>query len=146
MDALLTAIVVWLAANFDLPESYEHPRVTVVPRVEINEIHQREAVPGTASAGAQRASRVAAVYDTRTKTIYLAEGWTGHTPAETSILVHEMVHHLQNVSGKTFACAGEREKEAYAAQEQWLRLFGRNLKSEFGLDPFTLLVKTSCPR
>jgi hypothetical protein len=33
---------------------------------------------------------------------------------------------------------------AFAAQKQWLELFGLSLLSEFELDPFTLLVCTSC--
>ena len=37
-----------------------------------------------------------AVYDDATRTIYLAEGWSGATRAELSVLVHEMVHHLQS--------------------------------------------------
>ena len=31
--------------------------------------------------------------------IYLPEDWNGIRPAEASVLVHEMVHHLQNVGG-----------------------------------------------
>jgi len=27
MEALLTAIVVWLSANYNLPASFEHPRI-----------------------------------------------------------------------------------------------------------------------
>jgi hypothetical protein len=38
-----------------------------------------------------------AAYDDEMKTIYLPEGWTGATPAERSVLVHPMVHHLQNL-------------------------------------------------
>jgi hypothetical protein len=153
MDALLTAIVLWISANFDLPANYQHPQITIVPATAISAMHYRNAVPGktreamrgTAPASALHAD-IVAVYNTRTKTIYLADGWTGRTPAELSILVHEMIHHLQTMAGMTFACPEEREKMAFAAQEQWLRIFGLDLKGEFGLDPFTLLVKTSCPR
>jgi hypothetical protein len=76
--------------------------------------------------------------------IYLPEGWTGNTPAELSILVHEMVHHLQNVENLKFECPQEREQLAYKAQERWLGLFGRDLLRDFELDPFTLLVATRC--
>jgi hypothetical protein len=74
----------------------------------------------------------------------LPEGWTGESPAELSILVHELVHHIQHVGRLTYACRAEREKIAYAAQNRWLQLFDRDLASEFGIDPFTLLVNTSC--
>jgi hypothetical protein len=85
-----------------------------------------------------------AVYSDATHTIYLPEGWTGGTPAELSVLVHELVHHVQNVGGLKYACPQEREKLAYMAQERWLGLFGHNLEADFELDAFSLLVKTRC--
>ena len=45
-----------------------------------------------------------AIYDDATQTIYLPEGWQGVKPAKLSILVHEMVHHMQSLrdpKGKT---------------------------------------------
>ncbi len=55
-----------------------------------------------------------------------------------------MVHHLQNKSGVKYACAAEREKLAYEAQEKWLGLFGVSLQSEFEIDEFTLKMSTTC--
>lgn len=61
-----------------------------------------------------------------------------------SVLVHEMVHHLQNLAGLTYACPEEREQLAYAAQQDWLALLGRNLFTDFGSDAFTLTARTHC--
>jgi hypothetical protein len=85
-----------------------------------------------------------AVYDDLTKTIFLPDTWKGDTPADLSVLVHEMVHHLQNNAHKKYDCAGAREGLAYAAQDKWLKLFGRDLSSEFQIDAFTLKVSTAC--
>jgi len=87
---------------------------------------------------------IVSLYSNESKTIFLLDGWTGKTPAELSILVHEMVHHLQNVGQLKFACPEEREELAYKAQDSWLHLFGRDLESEFQMDPFTILVKSKC--
>ena len=76
-------------------------------------------------------SDILALYSNESKTIYLMDGWTGKTPAELSILVHEMVHHLQNVGQLKFACSQEREELAYKAQDDWLHLFGRDLEPTF---------------
>ncbi len=78
---------------------------------------------------------------TMARMIFLPEGWSEKTPSELS---HKMVHHIQNMAGLKFACPEEREKMAFEAQERWLALFGRTLQTEFGLDPFTLLVRTNC--
>jgi hypothetical protein len=121
VETVLTAIAAWLAFNLMLPPVYE------LPRIEFASL-----------------SKVEAYYDDATRTIYLPKGWTGASPAELSLLVHEMVHHVQNVAGLVYACPEERERLAYAAQRQWLALFGRDLMREFRLDPLTLLVRTSC--
>jgi hypothetical protein len=87
---------------------------------------------------------VVAVYDARRNRILLPHGWNGQSPAELSVVVHEMVHHLQNKAGTKFACPAEREEMAYAAQEKWLGLFGTNLEREFEIDTFTLKMSTTC--
>lgn len=146
MNALLTMIVFWLSTEFGLPAIYEHPRVEFVPPAKIASLYYR----GFASRRLEAAPRVSSqrvivsVYDDATKTIYLPEGWTGTTPAELSILVHEMVHHLQNLGKLKFACPQEREQLAYKAQERWLSLFGGSLLHDFEIDRLTLLVTTRC--
>jgi hypothetical protein len=90
------------------------------------------------------AKNIVALYDREKKTIYLPEGWTGRTPAELSVLVHEMVHHLQNLSGERYECPAAMEKPAYKAQAKWLEQFDRTLEGEFELDGLTLLVRTNC--
>jgi hypothetical protein len=86
---------------------------------------------------------IVALYDDARKVIYLPQGWTA-TPAALSVLVHEMVHHIQNEAGMKFACPAEREKDAYAAQAKWLALFGLSLEQEFEIDALSLLVRTNC--
>ena len=135
--SLLGTVMLWLATNFDLAFSAEPPALVTVPDTEL--VAMRYGV-GTAV----RPGEVVAVYDDPGRTIYLSDSWTGSTPAELSVLVHEMVHHLQSGSDMRFACPAEREVVAYRAQEAWLGLFGESLESAFGIDAATLLVGTVC--
>ena len=137
MEGLLTAIVTWLAINFGLPENYHHPKIERMPAALIAELHY-----GTTELNLRR--KVFAIYDDGTKKIILPHNWTGRTAAELSVLVHEMVHHLQNVGEIGYECAAAREKIAYAAQDRWLAFFGTNLFDEFELDPMTLKLTTQC--
>lgn len=150
MQALLTAMVTFLSINYGLPATYDDlPDVRFAPSMEIAFLHyeaftpetQRQVVTATEAASARK---VVSVYDGRRHTILLREGWKGRTPAELSMLVHEMVHHLQAAAGVRYACAEEREALAYEAQEKWLELFGTSLVAEFGIDGLTLLVSTHC--
>ena len=153
MDALLTAIVIWISANYALPATFEHPRIERVASIEMAGLRykgllsalQREtsAIQEQESSFEKRRD-VVALYNDETWAIYLSDRWTGRTPAELSVLVHEMVHHLQNEAGTAYECAAEREKLAYEAQDKWLHLFGRNLEDEFEINGLALLVSTSC--
>jgi hypothetical protein len=145
MEALLTAIVLWLSTNFALPASFDHPRLKFVSAAELSAPlrGRAEEKQGSVSA-AQTGSDIVSFYSNESKTIYLAEGWSGKTPADLSVLVHEMVHHLQNVGRLKFECPQAREEIAYKAQNQWLGLFGHDLEQDFQLDGFSILVKTKC--
>lgn len=155
MEALLTVITMWLSLNFGLPHTLEHPRVELASTVKMAEVRRSRLASARASNVAMQPEYVApeasgrdvhAIYDDGSRTVYLPEGWSATSPAEVSVLVHELVHHLQNVGGLKYICSGEREKPAYQAQARWLELFDKNLSDEFGLDPMTLLVRTNCLR
>lgn len=149
---LLDEILIWLSRNTELPPVDEPPRIAFVSPERIAALRYG-AGPGKAQLPVAAVEdqtldtvepEVVAVYVDETQTIHLPVGWAGGTPAEVSVLVHELVHHLQKLAQRTFGCPQEREKAAYRAQAQWLAQFDRTLQSEFEIDPMTLLVRTSC--
>ena len=146
--ALLDEIVGWLSRNFDLRASGDLPRVELVAPAQIAALRYSGMMPLQPGAGGSErssgADAVIAVYHDAKRTIYLSEGWTGTSPAEQSVLVHEVVHHLQNVGRQAYRCPQEREKLAYAAQQRWLGQTGSSLEKEFEIDPFTLLAMINC--
>src|SRR5215831_14448272 len=149
-QALLTAMETWVSSQFDLPAIHEHPRIEFAPPAKIASLRFTDLLsdPGAQVEPNNRAPSAQhdtiAIYDDATRTIYLPEGWSASTPAELSVLVHEMVHHFQNLLGLKHECPQEREKLAYIAQDRWLGLFGHSLADDFALDPFPLFVKTTC--
>ncbi|KUO59271.1 MAG: hypothetical protein APF80_03125 [Alphaproteobacteria bacterium BRH_c36] len=74
----------------------------------------------------------------------MPHGWTGETPAEASILVHETVHHLQHGGNLHYDCPQARERLAYAAQQRWLADHGLTLAETFGVDDLTISVRSMC--
>jgi hypothetical protein len=148
--AQMTNIVNWLTAIFDLPANSQHPKVQMnaadtillLRHKAVTVERQREVLAHYAKSPGRE---IIALYNPLTKTIHLPEGWAGRTPAEESVLVHELVHHLQHEGRLTYACTEASEELAYEAQERWLGLYGLSLESEFNLDPFTLLTKRLCP-
>lgn len=139
---LVAAIATWLSVQFSLPPVQQHPVIKLVPAKEIVTLRYNSIT--VAGRSAEDHNDTLAVYHDPTQTIYLGQDWTGGTPAEQSILVHEMVHHYQNMLGIKYECGQEREQLAYRAQDRWLGLFGHDLATDFDLDAFSLLVKTKC--
>jgi len=154
---LLAAIANWLSKEFGLPVVDRFPEIKLISPGEIGALRYNSPVPpaphevardpGLAqpqSSAYLPTNDTVAVYIDGAEIIYLIEGWTGRTPADLSVLVHEMVHHFQYKLGLKHECPQDREKLAYAAQDRWLHLFGHSLESDFELDGFSVLVKTHC--
>jgi hypothetical protein len=135
-DPLLKTIVHWLAANFSLSHAKIPALVSVPPKALVE---MRYGSTANVAIG-----EILAVYDQAGPTIYLSSEWSGGSPAEVSVVVHEMVHHLQSAAGVIFACPNAREELAYRAQDAWLGLFGESLESAFGLDEATLKILAVC--
>lgn len=159
-QTLIKAIKYWLSFNFNLRATYPDPFIELAepekiillryhgllsnwPR-DIVLADQQVPVPFDDMKAAEGREDMIAVYDDEMKTIYLPKNWSGSTPVELSILVHEMVHHLQGATKTRYECPQAREQLAYAAQEKWLDLFKQNLKSELEIDPLSLVVSTRC--
>lgn len=157
----LAAIASWVSSHANLPYADELPRVELVPASELQRLRHKgpllaqlrtasgedppQAIGGEHSTPLPQFRReVVAVYDDSTATIYLSESWNSASVAAQSVLVHEMVHHLQNRAGLKYACAGAREKPAYLAQKQWLETRGLNLEVEFQVDMFTVVGMSAC--
>jgi hypothetical protein len=145
--SMFDEIVDWLALNFDLPPTRTMPNIAFASPLELM---KRRAADRAQWQGFKydddpaSLRNVVAVYDTVTTKIYLPLNWVGTSPADQSVLVHEVVHHLQNVGRLRFECPAAREKVAYFAQDAWLRRSNISLEDEFGVDMFTIVASSAC--
>ena len=147
-EDLLHEIVSWLSSNFDLPAIEDRPNIKFASKTKLATMRPRTVRIGRGSrrTGADQPAqrRVVALYDHKLRTIFLPDDWIGKSPADQSVLVHEMVHHLQNLANLKFECPMAREKLAYLAQDKWLGRFGTSLENEFDVDMFTVLISSAC--
>lgn len=148
-EGLLDQIVSWLASNFDLPAIKDRAAIKFASKMKLAMMtaQDRAHFQGLTQAEAidQLTQRpVVALYDNTSKTIFLLDDWSETSPVDQSVLVHEMVHHIQNLAELKFECPMAREKLAYLAQDKWLGRFGMSLEREFGVDMFTVLISSAC--
>jgi hypothetical protein len=149
VEDLLDEIVSWLSSNFDLPAIKDRPAIEFTSKTKLATMRASDRAHWQGLAPDEGIDRLAqrtvvALYDNNSKTIFLPDDWIGKSPADQSVLVHEMVHHLQNLAKFKFECPMAREKMAYMAQDTWLRRFGKSLESEFDVDMFTVLIASAC--
>lgn len=134
---VLDFVGLWLESEYAIGRPSSFPDIIAVPAQQL--VVRRYGEGSTVDP-----SEIVALYDHQVGAILVSETWTGQSASELSVLVHEMVHHMQHEAGTIFACPAEREKMAYEAQNEFLALFGLNLQSAFGIEPTLILVATAC--
>lgn len=139
--AILRGLMHYLSVLYDLPEPRTSPEVVFMSQEAL--VSHLAGVTGAATSSISE-SDVVALYDTRTGTVLLEDSWIGHGPVEQSVLIHELVHHMQSEAGRVYACPQAREQEAYRAQADWLARSGKDIESAFDINPMMLLVLTTC--
>jgi hypothetical protein len=138
MDAvIITTLIGWIAANSNLVAA-EPPHITFVPKHEMRELYY----------GAKKANeffRVQAFYLPDKTTIVLPATWRASELRDRSVLLHELVHHLQKSNNIKAPCPAVWERQAYNLQFAWLREQGVEDPYEFiETNVLTVIMLTAC--
>ena len=154
MDTLIVALIAWIVARTELVAP-NPPRIVFVPKHQINELYRGvtngEREPQTIFSnfrGARNPSDavgVQALYVRADATIYLQQNWRPVGLRNQSILLHELVHHVQRFNHVKGPCPASLERRAYDLQAAWLREQGVADPYELmGPDQFTVAILTAC--
>ena len=95
----------------------------------------------------EEAEKTLAIYNHHTDTIYLKAGLKDMFSKNIyeSILVHELVHHMQYESGAEFNCLGEYEEDAYEIQNKFLLSSGeKDVMDSLKLNGLFLMMIFQC--
>lgn len=88
---------------------------------------------------------VEAIYSDQDHSIYLPDGWRAEDLRARSVLLHELVHHLQYLNHVKATCESEYELQAFKLQVAWLDEQG--VDDPLGLldiNPYFLLMLGQC--
>jgi hypothetical protein len=146
-DVVLHDLGDWLSRNEGLPAIDDLPKIVYASPDAISAMRYRGLLASQQAASPPAAvvkHTTVAIYVDAQRTIYLPHDFKGETAADLSVIVHELVHHIQQAAGLRYDCPQAREKEAYLAQDHWLAQFNTSLVDEFEIDPFTVLVNSLC--
>lgn len=115
MKEILTALMIWLGANTPLDTNHDVPKILFLSQDKMEKLYyvqEQESNPN---------NKLHGLYDTDKDTIILLDTWDRRKPWDMGVLVHEMVHYLQDVNGIEFSCVNEMERDAWPIQKKYLK-------------------------
>ena len=105
MKEILTALMIWLGANTPFSTNFDIPVVMFLPQEEMNSMYYKD--------NEHEQKSLHGMYDQENDIIYLPDDWDRRSAWDMGVLVHEMVHYLQDMNEMKFACSAEMEKMAW---------------------------------
>lgn len=127
-------LISWIVAQSHLT-FHETPPINLIPS---EEIQKRYTDPTS--------FQIVAFYSVKDRTIYLPDSWQPNALRDRSILLHELVHHLQYLNHVKVTCESEHEFRAFKLQAAWLSEQGVEYPLDLmGVDPRYVLMLSHCP-
>ena len=153
MEALMMTMMVWISIHTGF-EVTAAPSIVYLSPVQVKRYafgcDQQPVPEGNEDACNNDVASVGtpkALYDHETKTILLIEEFKPGTILANSVLLHELVHHLQYHNGydKKVECQGKLEEQAYQLQDRWLfTKYHTNVWDVVGLGKLLYHIIISC--
>ena len=111
MKEILIALMIWIGANTDYNTDVPLPVVEFKTQVEMEGLYYGER---------KREGDLYGFYNLKKNIIILPDTWDSARPFDLGLLVHEMIHYLQDVNEIQFQCVAEMEADAWPLQKQYL--------------------------
>ena len=111
MKEILIALMIWIGANTDYNTDVPLPVVEFKTQVEMEGLYYGER---------KREGDLYGFYNLKKNVIILPDTWDSARPFDLGLLVHEMIHYLQDVNEIQFQCVAEMEADAWPLQKQYL--------------------------
>ena len=114
MKEILTALMIWLGANTPFDTNHDIPNVLFLTQSQMETLYDPEGQK-------EFPNQLHGLYDQESDTIILPETWDRRDPWDMAVLLHEMVHYLQDMNNLEFNCTAEMEKDAWPIQQKYLK-------------------------
>jgi Zn-dependent peptidase ImmA (M78 family) len=113
MKSVIAAMLLWIGANTNYDVNLHHPEVQIVPQAQLEQIYSK-------GKGIDKNSELHAFYDTKKDTIYLPESFDLYNAWHKGVLLHELLHYVQDQNQVEFECSAQMEAEAWPLQKKYL--------------------------
>ena len=114
MKEIITALMIWLGANTTLDTNHDIPNVLFLTQEQMEKLYYHEDQE-------KFPNQLHGLYDKESDTIILPDTWDRRDPWDLAVLLHEMVHYLQDMNNLKFNCTAEMERDAWPIQKRYLK-------------------------
>ena len=112
MKEILIALMLWLGANTNYNTDVPLPVVEFKTQTEMEKLYYGERD--------KQEGELYGFYNLERNVIVLPDTWDSTKPFNLGLLLHEMVHYLQDVNNIPFNCTAEMEVDSWPLQKQYL--------------------------
>ena len=135
MKELILALFLFISTETGYnTDNLEVPQIYFLPQTELEAKYTKENSPV--------GSDLFAFYDLENDIIYLRDTWNIHNPWSKSVLLHELIHYVQDKNNVAFKCTAEMEKQAWPLQKKYLRQYHG---VTWDYDQLWYLLISACP-
>jgi hypothetical protein len=138
VHAMMSKMITWISVNTDMrpcaPPVLRHATSDEIAAKWYGKIPGKQVI------------KVRALYEYPSATVYVSEDFDWSNLLDKSILLHELVHHMQHYNEVVFQCHAAAEPQAYELQAAWLEEQGEDDPWELmKVDRFTVYALSACP-
>jgi len=114
MKEIIMALIIWIGANTNYNIDVPEPTILFVTQDKMEEAYyySGEKYEGVTLHG---------FYDIKLDLIILPDTWDKTKPWDLSVLLHEVIHYLQDINQIDYDCVNQMEKDAWPLQKQYLK-------------------------
>ena len=113
MKELIIALMLWIGANTNYNVDWPAPQVIRMDKAPLECHYYKGEVP--------EHSDIHGFYDLKKKIIYIRGETNIDDPWVQGLLLHELIHYIQDMNNAKFNCTAEMEKEAWPLQQKYLK-------------------------
>ena len=113
MKELLVILMLWIGANTNYNIDFPVPEVLRMDKAPLEYQYFKGKIP--------KDSDVHGFYHLKDKTIYIRGEYPINHPWSQGLILHELLHYIQDMNNTKFGCVAEMEREVWPLQQKYLK-------------------------
>jgi hypothetical protein len=113
MKSVIAALLLWIGANTSYDVDLQHPVIKILPQHQLEQVYSK-------GKGVPKGSTLHAFYDIKENIIYLPDSFDLYDPWHKAVLLHELIHYVQDQNQADFECNAQMETESWPLQKKYL--------------------------